>query len=197
MNKFAQVLIDKASELRGSTPELVAIGLLKEAGMQEEEARLTVAQDVMEKQAFSDLTYRGVDAEEAAKLVKAAKINVRDLPGMAQETEEEMIASVLEKAAAYIEKQAAYIEALESQPVHETVVEKVVEVEVEKATMSDSMTKLASVGAFTYEDLAALESVPEEVLTKVASAMEEPWDLGRAAGISRPKTDPLLEFILG
>lgn len=197
MNKVAQILMDKAASLKESTPELVAVGLLKQAGLSEEDARVAVAQDAFEKQACFEMTHKGIDAEEASKLVKAAKVDIRGLPGITQETEEEMLASILEKAASYIEKQAAYIDMLEqaASEVHTEVVERIVE--VEKPAMSESMTKLASIGAFTFEDLEALQSMSENVLTKVASAIEEPWELGKAAGVSRPKTDPLLEFILG
>lgn len=199
MNKVSQILIEEATGLRESTPELVAVGILKQAGVSEEDARLVVAQDTMEKQAFSELTYRGVDAEEAAKLVKAANINVKELPGMSLETEEERLAEILEKAASFIEQQAAYIEQLEKAASEvkstETIVERVVE--VEKPELSEPMAKMASVGAFTFEDLEALKGMPEETLVKVANAMEEPWELGKAAGVARQKTDPLLEFILG
>jgi len=32
------------------------------------------------------------------------------------------------------------------------------------------------------------------VLDKVASALEPAWEMGKAAGVARPKTDPILEF---
>lgn len=197
MNKVSEILLEKAAALRESTPELVAVGILKQAGMSEEEARYSVAQETMEKKAFSELTYRGIDAEEAVKLVKAANINVRDLTGVELETDEERLASILEKAAAFIEKQEAYIEELEKAASEVRVVEKIVEVQVEAPEMSESLSKVAGVGAFTFEDLEALRNLPEETMSKVASAMEEPWELGKAAGVARQKTDPLLEFILG
>jgi hypothetical protein len=159
-----------------------------------------VAQDAMEKQAFAELTYKGIDADEALRLIKVANVNVAELPGVTAETVEERLAAVLEKAAAYIEKQAAYIAELEktASEVHvvEKVVEKIVEAPVEPE-MPETITKMASVGSFTNEDLEALKAMPPELLTKVASAFEEPWEMGKAAGIARPKTDPLLEFLLG
>lgn len=197
MNTVAQFLIDEATNIRESSPELVAVDLLKQAGVSEQDAKLAVAQDAMEKKAFSELTYQGIDADEALRLIKVANINISELPGMSLESEDDRIASVLEKAAAYIEKQAAYIEHLEKQAGNIEYVDRVVEVQVPAEETPAHITKLAQSGAFTFEDLEALKAMPQDVLTKVASAFEEPWELGKAAGMARPKTDPLLEFLLG
>lgn len=198
MNTVAQFLIDEATNIRESSPELVAVELLKQAGVAEADAKNAVAQDTMEKKAFAELTYRGVDADEALRLIKVANINISDLPGMDLESEEDRTASILEKAAAYIEKQAAYIEELEKAAGHIEYVDRVVEVPAPaEVALPESITKMASSGAFTFEDLEALKAMPEGILTKVASAFEEPWALGKAAGYARPKTDPLLEFLLG
>jgi hypothetical protein len=196
MNKVAEFLIEMASDLRSSSPELVAIGLLKQAGMAEDEARLAVAQDSMEKKACAELTYRGVDAEEAVKLVKAANVNVKDLTGVQFETEEERLAGLLEKAASYIESQAAYIADLEKTASEVKVVERVVEVQVQEPEMPESFNKVASVCAMTFEDIEALKALPEETMSKIAAAVDEPWELGKAAGVARPVTDPLTEFLL-
>ena len=202
MNKVASALMSKAAELRESTPELVAIGLLKKAGVDEQVARSTVMQESMEKAAMESLTYSGIDAEDAVRLVKAANINVAELQGASLVTEEENLADILEKAAAYIEAQEAQISALETVKADLEVRG----VELEKAAsaalapqpaLPETFTKMASVGAFTFEDLEALKAVPSETLTKMASAFDQPWELGKAAGLSASTGDPLLDFCLG
>lgn len=198
MNTVAQFLIEEATNIRESSPELVAIDMLKQAGVSEQDAKIAVAQDAMEKTAFAELTYKGVDADEALRLIKVANINITELPGISIESEVDRLASILEKAAAYIEKQASYIEELEKSAGQVQVVERVVEVQAAvEPELPETITKMASSGAFTFEDLEALKAMPPETLTKVASAFDEPWELGRGAGMARPKTDPLLEFLLG
>lgn len=113
MNKVASILLERAAELRQSTPEVIALAMLKQAGMSDEDARYAVAQDSMEKVASMELTYQGIDAESAAQLVKAANIDVRTLSNVILVTEEESMAELLEKAAGYISLQAEQIEALE------------------------------------------------------------------------------------
>ena len=197
MNKVAQFLIEEATDLRGSTPELVAVGLLKEAGFSDEAARIAVAQDSMEKQAFFELTHRGIDAEEASKLVKAAGINVKDLPGMSTETDEERLAEILEKAAAYIEQKDARITELETFIANAPEFEKSAEVVQPVPMVEEAMTKIAKIGSLTFEDLEAIRAMPQETLTKMANAMEEPWQIGHSVGIPHKKTDPMLDFLLG
>lgn len=198
MNKVSQFLIEEAKGLRESSPELVAVELLKQAGIKEDDAKLAVAQDTFEKKACYELTYAGVDSEEAAKLVKAAKINVSELPDITFESEEERLASILEKAASFIEKQASYIEDLEKQAGQVRTIEVQVQVEAPKEPeLPRVITKMASVNALTFEDVEALRGLSQETLEKVASAMEEPWTMGKGIGIENPKTDPMLDFLLG
>lgn len=196
MNKVSQFLIEEAKGLRESSPELVAVELLKQAGIKEGDAKLAVAQDTFEKKACYELTYAGVDSEEAAKMIKAAKINVADIPGITFESEEERLASIFEKAASFIEKQASYISDLEKQAGQVKTVE--VQVEAPKEPeLPKVITKMASVNALTFEDVEALRGLSQETLEKVANAMEEPWSMGKGIGIENPKTDPMLDFLLG
>ncbi|HET8686053.1 MAG TPA: hypothetical protein VFM18_05235 [Methanosarcina sp.] len=202
MNKVASILRDRASEIRKSSPELVAVDLLKQAGLSEEDARLSVLQQSMEKTAAAELTYKGIDHEEAARLVKAANINVKELQGIVLETEEEGLANVLEKAAAFIEAQDEAIQSLQEQVAN---LEKVASdanaavalAEADRDEVPDAITKLASVGALTFEDIEALKAVPVETLTKVASVMDQPWEMGKAAGASaQAAIDPIAAFCL-
>lgn len=194
MNKVASALLDKAAQLRQSTPELVAIGMLKQAGMDDETARAHVMQESMEKAAMESLTYSGIDAEDAVRLVKAANINIAELQGASLVTPEEDLADVLEKAASYIESQEAQIIALSER---EAELEKAASVaSAPQPAMPEAFAKMASVGAFTFDDLEALKAVPSETLTKMASALDQPWELGKAAGLSTSTGDPLLDFCL-
>lgn len=199
MNNVSEVLIKLAGDLRVSTPELVAVDMLKQAGIDESEARFAVAQEMMEKEAFDALTYSGIDVEKAASMVKAANINVRELTGFEVSTQEEAMADVLEKVAAYVKslevEKAELLEKIANAPVE--VREVIKEVQVEAEPVSEPLAKFASTGAFTFEDLEALKNVPEDVLTKMASISEGPWGLGHGSGMSRPVGDPLLNFILG
>lgn len=195
MNKVASVLLDKAAQLRQSTPELVAIGMLKQAGLDDSTARAHVMQESMEKAAAESLTYSGIDAEDAVRLVKAANINISELQGASLFTEEEALADVLEKAAEYIESQEAQIQALSDRS---TELEKVAsEASAPEPYLPETFTKMASVGAFTFDDLEALKAMPSDTLTKMASAFDKPWELGKAAGMSSSTGDPLLDFCLG
>lgn len=195
MNKVANALLVKAAELRESTPELVAIGLLKKAGIEESVARTTVMQESMEKAAMESLTYSGIDAEDAVRLVKAANINIAELQGASLVTAEETLADVLEKAAAYIDSQESQINALQGRV--EDLEHAVDVASTPQPALPETFTKMASVGAFTFEDLEALKTVPQETLTKMASAFDQPWELGKAAGLSASTGDPLLDFCLG
>ncbi|MNK09999.1 hypothetical protein D3C87_280090 [compost metagenome] len=195
MSKVSTLLREKAEELRLSSPEEVAIEHLKQAGFSDEDARYQVAQHIMEKEAASALTMRGVDAEEAVKMVKAAGINLRELTNFTAEKEENPAVELLQKAAEYVETLEAQVETLQS-----SIEKQAGEIEVLKTPtpeLPEQITKIASTGAFTNEDLEQLRRMTPETLTKVASAIEEPWGMGSGVGYARPKTDPLLDWLVG
>lgn len=198
MSNVATTLREKAADLR-MTPESVAIGMLKEAGLSEEEARIQVAQTLMEKEAFTTLTNRGIDMEEAVKMVKAANINVRELANFKIEPEVNPEADLMDKAAAYIEALESQIEAMtiEQARLYDDLEKMASEATVQEPALPEAISKLASSAAFTNEDLAALKSMNPDTLTKVASVIGEPWGLGAPSGVAHVETDPLLDFILG
>jgi hypothetical protein len=198
MSITSQQLMNVASELRSTTPELVAVGILKKAGFDEAEARYMVAQDSMEKAACSALQDKGFDPEEAVKLVKAANVDVRTLTHMSFESPAEEMAEILEKAAAQIQT----LEAQLSEALAETEQVKAASAQddslyVEKVEVPSAITKLATSGQFTNSDLDALMSMPKDTLTKLAAAVDEPWTMGAPVGVARTQTDPLTEFLLG
>jgi tRNA U34 5-carboxymethylaminomethyl modifying enzyme MnmG/GidA len=199
MSNVATILRNKAAELR-ITPESVAVQMLKEAGLSEQDAKYEVAQTLMEKEALSALTDKGIDIEEAVKLVKAANINVRELTNITFESESNPTAEILEKAAAYIEtleSRVSTIEADNAQLIED--LEKAASeaaVHLEQPRLPDRLNKMASIGAFSNEDLEELKKISPEVLTKVASAYEEPWGLGGPAGASADQVDPLTAWLM-
>jgi ribosomal protein S13 len=203
MSNVSIILLDHAKALT-QTEESVAVALLKQAGLTEEDAKFEVAQALMEKEATSALTMKGVDYDEAVKLVKAANIDVRTLSDFQVEDEVPALASVLEKAASYISELEAYVAVLEAEKVSlETDLEKAASEYVAvteasaKQTLPDGLSKLASVGAFTNEDLAELTAMSPHVLSKVAAAVEEPWSMGKAAGQNRMESvDPFTAFLM-
>lgn len=194
MTKVSTILREKAEELRLSSPEEVAVEHLKQAGFSEEDARYQVAQHLMEKEATSFLTMKGVDAEEAVKLVKAAGVNLKDLTTFTVEKEIDPAVELLQKAAEYVEKLEEQVEALENSL--EKAAQEIEELKTPVPVVPATITKMASSGAFTNEDLEQLLRMPQNTLEKVASAIEEPWGLGSGVGMARPKTDPLLEFLI-
>jgi hypothetical protein len=197
MTQISQLLRERTEELRISDPTEIAVQqLIKVAGLSEQDARYEVAQHLMEKEAANYLVASaGVDIEQAVTLVKAANVNVRDLSNFdVSVTEVDPTIDLLEKAAQYIDSLESELEAKKEEL--EKAASEIVQSKMDEIKLPDAIEKLASSGSFTNEDLAALKSMDQEVLIKVASAMDEPWEMGRGSGYARPKTDPLLEFIL-
>lgn len=96
-----------------------------------------------------------------------------------------------------LDKTAEYIESLESQvaELEAKIVDTSPAPEVEK--QAEINEKLANIG-FTKEEIQAMDSLPQELMDKVANVVNDskPWGLGQGVGVQRDKTDPLLEFLL-
>lgn len=147
----------------------------------------------LEKQAYSEyvkhatsggiavLVSKGLPFEKAASLVKQACAESEEL-----RAKEESF-TLLEKAAEYLAELESKVFSLTKQA------ENASDVEIKKAPLE----KLSSLG-FTQEELDALRKVDSGtgLLDKVANVHSTPWGMGKAAGVVREKTDPLLEFIL-
>lgn len=193
MSQLAQTLLNAAEEIRLSSPTESAVEHLKQAGFTEADARLNVAQHLMEKEATQALTMAGVDVEQAVSMVKAAGVNLKDLVSFEPEVEPEHMSIPLLKQAAH------YVEALEAEVQH--LKEELEKAAAEKSTreidLPEPITKAAGVGAFTKEDLLEMQRMNQDTLTKIASVMDEPWGMGTSTGMPRPKsTDPLTEWLL-
>lgn len=197
----AQTLRDKAKELR-ITPESVAIDeLVKSAGITEDEARVLVAQSLMEKDAILGLMDKGINYEDAVELVKAADVNIKDMLASGVTEDENEAATLLEKAAAYIEALEAEVDSGKSQISEFTgKLEKIAEVEGSmEASLSDIPEPLSNIAksvAFTNKDLEELNKISPELLTKIATQSDEAWGLGSPSGRSRTDSDPLLDFLM-
>lgn len=197
MTKLSTILNQHAEDVRLATPEAVAVEHLKQAGFSEEDARYQVAQHIMEKEAASVLAMKGIDPEEAVKLVKAANINVAELSSFVLDTESNPTVDLLKQAADYVDALEAQIEGLklqiEKQALdYQTHIDRI----EHPIQLPEQFNKFASAAKFTTEDLEQLQQVSHHVLEKIATAVEEPWGMGGGVGMARPKTDPFLEFLL-
>ncbi len=191
MSQLSQTLFAAAENIRLSSPTESAVEHLKQAGFSEEDARLSVAQHVMEKEAAFALTEAGVDIEQAVSMVKAAGIHLKDLVTYAPEVEEaHPSVELLKQAAHYIDALEAQVEGLK-----EDLEKSAEENSVSSVALPESFTKAANAGAFTKQDLEELQRMDQGVLTKIASAMEEPWALGSGSGVARVKSDPMLDWL--
>lgn len=195
MSQISQLLLDKAEEIRLSSPTEVAVGLLKEAGFKEEDARLQIAQHEFEKEACNQLVMNGIDAETAASMVKAAGqagINLKEMTSYTPVIEVDPTVDLLQKVAQYIDTIESELDSLKQD------LEKKAEFDnaFSEVALPDAITKAASTGAFTNEDLAALQKMDPVFVTKVASVLEQPWEMGSGSGMARPQTDPFLEFLV-
>jgi hypothetical protein len=130
---------------------------------------------------ISTLVQGGLSLEKAASLTKEACLK------------DQKAASLQVNAEAF-EKAAEYVEELESKV---TELEKVAgQLQTEQdIEQSAPLNKLAAAG-FTKEEVTYMNSLPEELLSKVASLGSQPWEMGSAVGVAREKTDPMLDFLL-
>jgi hypothetical protein len=189
MSQLSKTLLQAAEEIRLSSPVESAVELLKQAGFNEADARLSVDQHLMEKEAINAMATAGVDVEKAASMVKAAGINLKDLVSYAPEIEAPHPSiELLQKAAHYIESLEAEVEDLKGD------LEK--SASVVEVNLPEQITKAASVGAFTSADLVELQKIQPELLQKMASAMEEPWSMGSGSGTAAASVDPLAAWLM-
>src|SRR6266581_3169321 len=120
---------------------------------------------------ISALVKGGVPFEKATSLVKEAcekDPQVRDFITNA---------TAFEKAAEHIETQDSRIVELEK-------IAAEIKQELVETDKNNPFNKLASIG-FTKEEIALMAELPENLVTKVASAGSQPWELGGGSGIPR------------
>lgn len=204
--KLSERLLKKAAYIRSLSPTLVAVDMLKQAGMPEDEAVAQVAQLEMEKAATAGMVAQGVDYDKALEMVKGAGIKINELEGFGKEKSfEEIVWEDLMKMAEEAQALEAQMTDLKTKAEQaDEAIEKVAELEaaldqIPEPTpkQPEAITKMASTGAFTNADLEALMRLPSETLTKVAASNEAPWSMGKAAGMSADSVDPIVAFALG
>jgi hypothetical protein len=195
--KLSTVLQKQAEQIRAQSSELVAVGILKKAGLSDTEARLEVSQRLMEKEAASQLTDAGIDYDVALEMIKLAGVKVSTLKEFkVEKSSEELLAETFEKAASLALELEGQVEE------RDVLLEKIASLQDELDSVvvtervPDSITKFAESGAFTNEDLQAMMKLPTDTLTKIASSQEKPWSMGKSAGQSTESLDPIAQFCL-
>lgn len=145
---------------------------------------------LVKQAALKSLADNGVTEEQIGSVL--SDLEVKHTPAHASEmlrhaAEFEKQAGILEKVATVIEELGAKLQSSE-----DTVAE------LQKAAaVSPTMDVLKSKGTFSDSELEALKSLPEGTLSKIASANQDPWDLGQASnGRNASDTDPVLAFLL-
>lgn len=182
---LSKQLLKQAAEIRASSPSLVAIDMLKQAGVSEEVARAEVAQSEMEKTAAAHISQTGIDYDEALRMVKKAGVKLSETQNYqpAKSVEETLWESLTKMASAAedLEKQLAASQA-EAKHFAERA-QSLEKVASRREDNDDPVSRLAQTGDFTNADLDALLKLAPETLTKVASmADQQPWAMGRVSG---------------
>lgn len=137
---------------------------------------------------LKSLAEKGVSEEQIGTVLD--DLEVQNTPAHAAEMLSH--AAEFEKQAGILEKVASVIDELSAKLLSSE--DKVAELE-KAATVSPQIDVLKSKGQFSDSELEALKSLPEGTLTKIASANQDPWDLGQATRQSASTADPLLAFL--
>jgi len=154
--------------------------LLKQSAELEKTAQYEYIRDYTAS-TMAHLMKAGVPHEKAAFFAREACMNNKDLVGIIKR------ASLLEKTAEYMAELETKIETLG------VAIEK--KAEDSKVELPEHLQKLSNLG-FSQEEIDAIQEMPNELVEKVASAVTEPWSMGKAAGVALAEEDPLLKFIM-
>ena len=198
MNTIQQALLECAASLRARdlTPEDIAVQtLVKQAGLSEPEARQLVARDQLEKSACAALAAKGVDHEQAARMVKAAKLDISDLVSTPTQ-KSNPLAEILEKTAQHLDALEQRLAFLEDE--NDTLDQLQKQASVDAMTLPGPIDNLRKEGAFTKEDLLQLQTMEPVLLNKIASASTgQDWGMGSASGkMDVSTTDSFTRFLL-
>lgn len=198
---LSEQLLKQAAEIRASSPSLVAIDMLKQAGVSEDVARAEVAQSEMEKTAAAHISQTGIDYDEALRMVKKAGVKLSETQNYqpVKSVEETLWESLTKMASAASELEAELAKAKAEAKHFAERAESLEKVAARMDDDQDPVSRLASTGEFTASDLDALLKLPAEALTKVASmADQQPWAMGRVSGQpTGDGMDALERFCLG
>lgn len=207
MSALSQLFRDKAEEIRiASSVTESAVEFMKQAGIPEEDARILIQTQEIEKQATEALISSGVDVEEAAKLVKAANFNLKDITNYQPIVEDEHPSvELLKQAAAYIEALEADLDAKATAlSVAETTLEEERGNSIEKIAeltlpnmedLPEALQRASASGSLSFDDLKQLKGIEPELLNKLASSFESPVGLGAGYGVDSRTLDPLAAWL--
>jgi hypothetical protein len=150
--------------------------------------RSTFDFSLVKEAALKSLADKGVTEEQLGSVLN--DLEVQHTPAHAAQmldhaAEFEKQANILEMSAAAFDELSAKLQSSE---------DKVAELE-KAASVSPTIDVLKSKGQFSDSDLEALKSLPEGTLSKIASANQDPWDLGQATKLSASSVDPILAFV--
>lgn len=198
--KLSEQLLKKAEYFKSRSPKLIAVELLKQAGLGEDTAKRELAIEEMEKSAASSLVDAGIDYDEAVRMVKLAGEDEKVTSGnfsldsfgeafdalMKVASQVAELEAQLEQATAetsiLIEKVAAYEEALNEQ--------------VPQLETDPVLEKVAAAHDLDVEEISTLKTLPANLLEKLASGQHSVPSLGRPGGRTVYR-DPLDEFLFG
>jgi hypothetical protein len=164
---------------------LKAQDLTKEASAKQNEWQM------IKSAAINSLESRGVDINDATTLLdnlaERAYPNLEaDLEKSAQLTE---IAEMLEKAAAYVSELEVKLDSKEAEI-------EGMQKAASRASKAPSVEALGGTGAFTSEDLEALNMLDNGTLEKIAHLTDQtPWNLGGPSNRASSNMDALTEFL--
>lgn len=150
--------------------------------------RSTYDFSLVKEATLKSLADKGVTEDQIGSVL--SDLEVKHTPAHAAEMLEH--AAEFEKQAGILEKVASVFDELNAKL--QSSVDKVAELE-KSAAVSPTMDVLKSKGQFSDSELEALKSLPEGTLNKIASANQDPWDLGQATRQSASAADPLLAFL--
>lgn len=150
--------------------------------------RSTYDFSLVKEATLKSLADKGVTEDQIGSVL--SDLEVKHTPAHATEMLEH--AAEFEKQAGILEKVASVFDELNAKL--QSSVDKVAELE-KSAAVSPTMDVLKSKGQFSDSELEALKSLPEGTLNKIASANQDPWDLGQATRQSASAADPLLAFL--
>lgn len=198
--KLSEQLLKKAEYFKSRSPQLIALELLKQAGLDEDTAKRELAIEEMEKSAASSLVDAGIDYDEAVRMVKVAGEDTKitsgnfsldsfgeafdalmKVAGQVAELEAQLEQSATENST-LIEKVAAYEEALNEQ--------------VPQVETDPVLEKVAAAHNLDVEEVSTLKTLPSHLLEKLASGQHSVPSMGRPGGRTVFR-DAMDEFLFG
>lgn len=198
--KLSEQLLKKAEYFKSRSPKLIALELLKQAGLDEDTAKRELAIEEMEKSAASSLVDAGINYDEAVRMVKLAGEDEKVTSGNFSLDSFGEAFDALMKVASQVAELEAQLEQATTET--STLIEKVAAYEEalnEQVPQLDSdpiLEKVAAAHDLDVEEISTLKTLPTELLEKLASGQHSVPSMGRPGGRTVYR-DPLDEFLFG